>query len=95
MSRKTFGEQKLETLRNRANITQKQLSKAIGITDHTYRNWLKGRSIPNLEIWQFKALCKALKCSPEELPDDPTEVEEEISSAAEAPGSYQTNGGTA
>jgi hypothetical protein len=36
-----------------------------------------------------------LKCLPEELPDDPTEVEEVVSSSAEPSGSYQANGGTA
>jgi DNA-binding XRE family transcriptional regulator len=87
--------QKLETLRKRANKTQKELADAIGITDHTYRNWLRGRSIPTLEIWQCKALCRVLNCSPDELPDDPTEVEEVVSSTTEPSSSYQANGGTA
>ena len=76
MSRKSFGAPKLETLRKRAGLTQKQLADGIDITDHTYRNWLTGRSQPSLTIKQFKSLCRLLNCLPEELPDDPTELEE-------------------
>jgi len=83
MSRKKLGVPKLETLRKRAGVTQKKLAAELDITDHTYRNWLSGRSQPNLSIRQFKALCRVLKCNPDELPDDPTELEEvDIESSA-------------
>jgi DNA-binding XRE family transcriptional regulator len=59
-------------LREKADLTQEQLAKAIGVTDHTVRNWEKGRSIPRLTISQVKALCRALKCSLDDLPDDLT-----------------------
>jgi len=94
MSKQKFGVPKLETLRKRAGVTQKVLAESLEITDHTYRNWLTGRSQPSLSIRQFKALCRVLRCSPEELPDDPTELEE-LAKASETQGPYKTNGGTA
>ncbi|MGD1906459.1 MAG: helix-turn-helix transcriptional regulator [Leptolyngbyaceae cyanobacterium] len=90
MSKKSFGAPKLEQLRKRAGLTQEQLAGGLNITDHTYRNWITGRSKPNLDFAQFKALCRLLKCSPEELPDDPTDVES--LSAAESSGSYKVKG---
>lgn len=87
MSNKKFGVPKLETLRKRAGVTQRALANALEITDHTYRNWLTGRSQPSLSIRQFKRLCKVLDCTPEELPDDPTELEA-IANASESPGDY-------
>lgn len=67
-------ELKVEALRKQAEITQVQLAYLLGITDHTYRNWIKGRTQPELTIPQIKKLCIALKCSLFELPDDFTEL---------------------
>jgi len=94
MSKQKFGVPKLETLRKRAGVTQKALADSLEITDHTYRNWLTGRSQPSLSIKQFKALCRILQCSPDELPDDPTELEA-IVNAADKSVPYKTNGETA
>ncbi|KAM3092673.1 helix-turn-helix transcriptional regulator [Phormidesmis sp. 146-35] len=59
----------LVELRKRAGVTQKALADALGVTDHTVRNWEKGREEPRLFIWQVKALCSLLNCELEELPD--------------------------
>ncbi|NJR52864.1 MAG: helix-turn-helix transcriptional regulator [Leptolyngbyaceae cyanobacterium CSU_1_3] len=59
----------LVELRKRAGVTQKAVADALGVTDHTVRNWEKGREEPRLFIWQVKALCNLLHCELEELPD--------------------------
>ena len=59
----------LVDLRKRAGVTQKAVADALGVTDHTVRNWEKGREEPRLFIWQVKALCGLLQCGLEELPD--------------------------
>lgn len=64
----------METLRKRANLSQEQLAQALGVTDHTYRNWLKGRSKPELSIEMVKTLCKVLGVELDELPNDFTET---------------------
>lgn len=65
----------VEVLRKRAQITQEALSEALGITDHTYRNWIKGRSEPLMSVRQMKKLCSLLECRLEDLPDDFTQIE--------------------
>ncbi len=59
----------LVELREKAQVTQKQLAEALGVTDHTVRNWEKGRAEAELQLWQVKAMCKVLKCSLDQLPD--------------------------
>lgn len=68
----------VEGLRKRADITQEALAEALGIRDHTYRNWIKGRSVPTFTVSQMKRLCKELHCSLEDLPDDFTQLEEDL-----------------
>ena len=60
----------LVPLRERAGLTQEALAAKLGVTDHTVRNWEKGRAEPRLTIRQVKILCAALKCTLEELPDN-------------------------
>lgn len=60
----------LEVLRLRAEVTQEAVAQAIGVTDHTYRNWVKGRAVPNLTVQQVKVLCLILDCTLEDLPND-------------------------
>lgn len=55
------------SLRQRAGLTQSQLATLIGVTDHTIRNWEKGRTIPVLTPSQTLVVCQVLKCSLEEL----------------------------
>ncbi|WOB42985.1 helix-turn-helix transcriptional regulator [Thermoleptolyngbya oregonensis NK1-22] len=59
----------LVELRERAGLTQESLAQLLGVTDHTVRNWEKGRAEAKLTLKQFKALCAALKVSADELPD--------------------------
>ncbi|WP_204150822.1 helix-turn-helix transcriptional regulator [Leptolyngbya sp. CCY15150] len=59
----------LVLLRQQKELTQEDLAKALGVTDHTIRNWEKGRAEPRLTIKQVKALCKVLECELNELPD--------------------------
>ena len=67
----------VEGLRRKANVTQEALSEALGITDHTYRNWIKGRSEPSMTVRQMKLLCKLLGCTLDDLPDDFTQTDDE------------------
>jgi DNA-binding XRE family transcriptional regulator len=59
----------LVELRKRAGVTQKMLAEALEVSDHTIRNWEKGRAEAELQLWQVKALCRILQCSLDELPD--------------------------
>jgi len=59
----------LVELRKKANVTQKAVAEALHVSDHTVRNWEKGRAEAELQLWQVKALCQILQCSLEELPD--------------------------
>ena len=59
----------LVDLRKRSGVTQKEIADALGVTDHTVRNWEKGRAEAELQIWQVKELCRLLNCSLDELPD--------------------------
>lgn len=66
---KPFGSQLVE-LRQKVGVTQEALAEALGVTDHTVRNWEKGRAEPRLTIRQTKRLCAVLQCSLEDLPDN-------------------------
>ena len=55
------------TLRQRAGLTQKAIADALNVTDHTVRNWEKGRTIPEWTPTQTLLMCQMLKCSLEEL----------------------------
>ena len=59
----------LVELRKRSGVTQKEIADALGVTDHTVRNWEKGRAEAELQLWQVKALCQLLQCSLDDLPD--------------------------
>lgn len=59
----------LVNLREKAGVTQKQLAEALKVTDHTIRNWEKGRAEAKLELWQVKEMCRILKCDVWDLPD--------------------------
>lgn len=59
----------LVQLRESVGLTQEALAARLGVTDHTVRNWEKGRAEPKLTIKQMKALCDALQCNLRDLPD--------------------------
>lgn len=57
---------KISDLRDRAGLTQLELSQKIGVTETTIQNWEKGRA--GLEqIVRVIKLCEALSCKPEDL----------------------------
>ncbi len=59
----------LVKLRQTAEVTQKQLAIALGVTEQTVRNWEQGTSVPRLTIPQTKALCRMLRLSLDDMPD--------------------------
>jgi transcriptional regulator with XRE-family HTH domain len=53
-------------LRDRANLTQRELALRVGVTETTIRNWESNRY--NVEVFERVArLCKELGCAPSEL----------------------------
>lgn len=60
---------KLKELRENLQLTQRQLSDQLGVTENTIANWENGRSIGKW-LYQIKLLCQALDCSFEELTED-------------------------
>ena len=55
------------TLRQNAGLTQKEVAEALGVTDHTVRNWEKGRTIPEWTPAQTLLVCRLLRCDLEAL----------------------------
>lgn len=76
MSGKSKGSSELVRLREKRGLTQGAVAEALGVTDHTIRNWEKGRAEPRLTIRQVKKLCEVLSCSLNDLPDDFDSMEE-------------------
>lgn len=72
----------LVKLRERLELTQKQVADALGVTEQTVRNWEQGKAIPRLTIPQMKTLCRLLQMPIEEVPDNlgPALPSENISS---------------
>lgn len=64
------GESQLKHLREQAGLTQEELSRRCGIPLRTYQRWESGESAARPSIPQVKALCRELKISIEELPDE-------------------------
>jgi len=58
---------KLMNLRKRANLTQRQVAQAVGVTDQTVSNWEQGIHMPRLTPQQMLVLCNLLNCTLEEL----------------------------
>jgi DNA-binding XRE family transcriptional regulator len=63
-------ESNLVKLREKLELTQKQVADALGVTEQTVRNWEQGKAIPRLTIPQMKILCKLLQLPIEEVPDN-------------------------
>lgn len=59
----------LKWLRNRVGLSQSDLAVVLGVSRTTITHWETGRKKPELEIWQTKALCKALQVTLDELPN--------------------------
>ena len=60
----------LRQLREELSLTQEELSRRCGIPLRTYVRWETGEATPRPTVGQIKALCRELKISIEELPDD-------------------------
>ncbi|MDB9526657.1 helix-turn-helix transcriptional regulator [Oscillatoria sp. CS-180] len=74
----------LKEIRENLQITQRQLSDKLGVTENTIANWENGRSIGKW-LYQIKLLCQALDCSFEELTENensPLSQDSETSFAA-------------
>ena len=56
-------------LRLKAQLSQEQLAREIGVAVSTVRRWEKGQAEPTMTVLQMKNFCKAVDCSLEELPD--------------------------
>ena len=54
-------------LRTRANLTQRQVAQAIGVTDQTISNWETGVYKPRLTPKQTRALLQLFQCTLDEL----------------------------
>ena len=66
---KKFERSPLKRLRVKRIMTQKQLGKALGVTEMTVSNWESGRSVQKLTPVQYKKLLEILQITSAELPD--------------------------
>ncbi|MEW6496804.1 MAG: helix-turn-helix transcriptional regulator [Cyanobacteriota bacterium] len=64
------GESTLRQLRERAGLTQEELARRCGIPVRTYQRWETGETEARPSVRQIKALCRELKISIEDLPDE-------------------------
>lgn len=70
MKHESNKESTLVKLRQRLELTQKDIADALGVTEQTVRNWEQGKAVPRLTIPQMKVLCRLLQCPIEEVPDN-------------------------
>lgn len=56
--------------RKQAKISQDTLASLVGVSRQTVSNWETGAFSPSLSIKQVRALCNALNCKFEDIPDD-------------------------
>lgn len=68
-------ESQLVLLRLNANISQKELAEALGVSGQTVRNWERGHSEATFTLSQIKTLCFVLGVSVEDLPDGTKKAE--------------------
>ena len=54
--------------RLKAQLSQEQLAREIGVSVSTVRRWEKGQAEPTMTVWQMKSFCRAVDCSLENLP---------------------------
>jgi transcriptional regulator with XRE-family HTH domain len=83
MNNKKSSVSRIAEFRERAGLTQKELSKLVGVTENTIANWEKGRSGIDW-IEKLIRLCKVLDCNLESLIDyNPPEKEPSFSELRE------------
>jgi transcriptional regulator with XRE-family HTH domain len=63
---KEFKEIMLE-LREKANLTQREVAAVLGVTDQTVSNWETGHRMPRLTPKQMLKLCQVLGCVLDDL----------------------------
>ena len=56
-------------LRLKAQLSQEQLAREIGVAVSTVRRWEKGQAEPTMTVSQMKNFCRAVNHNLEELPD--------------------------
>jgi transcriptional regulator with XRE-family HTH domain len=56
---------RLQRLRKRAGLSQRELAALVGVAEITVRKWETGKRAPRL--MRIKELAKALKCAPAQL----------------------------
>ena len=56
-------------LRLKAQLSQEQLAREIGVAVSTVRRWEKGQAEPTMTVLQMKNFCQAINHSLEDLPD--------------------------
>ena len=60
----------LMLLRKRAGLNQHDLARLLGVSRTTIMRWETGRATPKLSLIQVKALCRSLRVTVEDLPDN-------------------------
>ncbi len=65
-------------LREKAGLTQLELSRLVGVTESTIQNWESGRTGTN-HIERIVKFCKALNCKVEDLIESESELPQEAS----------------
>ncbi|BDA75343.1 transcriptional regulator [Rivularia sp. IAM M-261] len=76
MTVKRKAKPRIAILRERAGLTQLELSRLVGVTESTIQNWESGRTGSD-HIERIVKFCKALGCQVEDLIEYVTDSEEE------------------
>ena len=64
------GKSPLMLLRKRVGLNQQELARLLGVSRTTIMRWETGRASPQLSLIQVKTLCRSLRITVEELPDN-------------------------
>ncbi len=77
MNVKQKAKPRIASLREKAGITQLELSRLVGVTESTIQNWESGRTGTD-QIERVIRFCKALGCGVEDLIEYVSELPEEL-----------------
>ncbi len=77
MNVKQKAKPRIASLREKAGITQLELSRRVGVTESTIQNWESGRTGTD-QIERIVRFCKALGCRVEDLIEYVSESPEEL-----------------
>ncbi|NJL10935.1 MAG: helix-turn-helix transcriptional regulator [Calothrix sp. SM1_7_51] len=84
---------KIASLREKAGLTQLELSRRVGVTESTIQNWESGRTGTD-HIERVIKFCQALNCTVEELIEYISEPSEELATQPTSLSQVQTLLGT-